>query len=113
MTRVRKGFVRKRNHKKMLEQTKGKRGAPSTLFRQGKQQYMRSLSSSFASRKTNKRTNRSLWIQRISSQVRYSDFICSLKRKCYEINRKLLSQLTILDHKAFMALYRQLNQTPL
>jgi large subunit ribosomal protein L20 len=105
MTRVGRGFVLRRKHNKILRQTRGNRGATSKIFAQANQQHMRALAASFASRKKKKTTNRGLWIQRIGSQVTYSRFIHFLKTAVMAVNRKMLAQFTVFDHRGFFSLY--------
>ena len=109
MTRVKRGSVARKRRKKILKLAKGFRGAHAALFRTAKQQVLKALKYSYIGRKHKKRMYRRLWIIRINAAVRnynmtYSDFIYKLKKMNIGLNRKVLSQLTILDNDAFCKL---------
>ncbi len=106
MTRVKRGNVARKRRKKILKLAKGFRGSHSKLFRTAKQQVLKSLKYSYIGRKHKKRFYRRLWIVRINAAVRlyninYNDFIYNLKKNNIALNRKMLSQLSILDKSAF------------
>lgn len=109
MVRVKRGNVARKRRKKVLKLAKGFRGAHSSLFRTAKQQVLKSLKYSYVGRKKKKRDYRRLWITRINAGVRpynlkYSEFINLLKRSQIGLNRKILSQLVIVDTVAFKKL---------
>jgi len=112
MTRVKRGYVATRRRKKLLTFTKGYRGASNNLFRIANQQVMKALKYGYVDRRDRKRQFRNLWIQRINAAVRsygkecfhtrtYSRFIAKLKEARILLNRKVLSQLSILDPASF------------
>jgi large subunit ribosomal protein L20 len=107
MVRIRRGNVAKKRRKKIMKLTKGYRGAHSKLFRTANQQLMKGLKYSYRDRKNRKRLFRKLWIIRINAVVRsygtnYSRFISHIKKMQYGLNRKVLSQMAILDRSTFM-----------
>ena len=107
MTRVKRGNVSRKRHKKVLNMTKGFRGSASLLFRTANQRYMKSLVNSFADRRKKKRDFRTLWIARVNAAVRrygfnYSEFMHFLKKSSILLNRKTLAQLSISDPDAFL-----------
>jgi len=109
MTRVKRGNVSRKRHKKILKLSKGFRGAGSTLFRTANQQNMKALRYSYRNRRQKKRDFRRNWITRVNSAVRryglnYSQFINYLKTHKIELNRKVIAQLSICDPEAFMQL---------
>ena len=109
MTRVKRGNVSRKRHKKILKLSKGFRGAASLLFRTSNQQVMKALRSSYRNRRQKKRDFRSLWISRINSAVRryglsYSEFMNYLKTRSIKLNRKILAQLSICDPQTFTSL---------
>jgi len=109
MVRVKRGNVARKRRKKIFKLAKGFQGAHSRLFRVANQQVMKSLSYSYMGRKQKKRDLRKLWIVRINAAVRlngstYSKFINNLKTTKVLINRKMLSQLAIVDPAAFNGL---------
>ena len=106
MVRVKRGNIARQRRKKILKLAKGFKGAHSCLFRTAKQQVMKALKHSYNGRKQKKRQYRRLWIVRINAglintKLSYSSFICLLKKSGIALNRKILSQLIILDKKTF------------
>nr|YP_009394355.1 ribosomal protein L20 [Leptosiphonia brodiei]ARW62917.1 ribosomal protein L20 [Leptosiphonia brodiei] len=106
MTRIKRGNVARKRRKKVLKLAKGFRGSHSKLFRTAKQQVLKSLKYSYIGRKHKKRHYRRLWIVRINAAARifgisYSQFIYLLKKKNIAVNRKMLSQLALIDKSAF------------
>lgn len=106
MTRVKRGNVARKRRKKVLKLAKGFRGAHSNLFRTAKQQVVKSLRYAYVGRKRKKRDFRRLWIVRLNAVAReyglnYSQLISKLKQSKIGLNRKMLSQLSILDEGAF------------
>ena len=107
MTRVKRGSVLRKRHKKVLNMTKGFRGAGSVLFRTANQQNMKALRYSYADRRKKKRDFRRLWIVRVNAAVRrsgfnYSEFMHCLKKSSILLNRKTLAQLSISDPDSFL-----------
>ena len=106
MPRVTKSVIARAKHKKVLNATKGHYGARSRLFKTAKQSQIKSLQYAFRDRKNKKRAFRSLWISRINAAVRdfgltYSVFLNGLKKNNILLNRKVLSDISISDKKAF------------
>ncbi len=109
MTRVKRGNVSRKRHKKVLKLAKGFRGAGSVLFRTANQQVMKALRSSYRNRCQKKRDFRNLWVARINAAVRrnglsYSEFMNHLKKNSIQLNRKVTSQLSIVDPATFTQL---------
>lgn len=107
MTRVKRGTVSRKRHKKVLNMNKGFRGAASTLFRTANQRNMKALKYAYADRRKKKRDFRRLWIARVNAAVRrygfnYSEFMHCLKKSSILLNRKTLAQLSISDPDAFL-----------
>ena len=107
MVRVKRGNVARNRRKKILKFAKGFNGAHSRLFRTANQQVMKSLVYSYIGRKQKKRQFRRLWITRINASTRstsnltYSRFMNKVKTSNIALNRKMLSQLSILDPETF------------
>jgi large subunit ribosomal protein L20 len=107
MTRVKRGNVSRKRHKKVLNLTKGFRGAASLLFRTANQQNMKALRYSYANRRKKKRNFRRLWITRVNAAIRaygfnYSEFLYVLKNSNILLNRKILAQFAICDPDTFL-----------
>src|ERR1700748_20452 len=112
MARVKRGTTTHARHKKVLEQSKGFRGPPSTTFRAAKQRLEKSLQYAYRDRRNKKRDFRGLWIQRINAAVRehgltYSRFIDGLKKTTSEIDRKVLAAIAYDDAAAFAEIVRK------
>lgn len=109
MSRVKRGTVTKRRHKKLLKQTKGFWGQRKNVFRRAKETLLRALQYAYVSRKLRKRDFRKLYITRINAKCRefgmsYSVFMSYLKKSNVMLNRKMLSQLAIFEPNAFAKL---------
>lgn len=106
MSRVKRGVVTKRRHKRLLKQTKGYWGQRKNIFLRAKETLLRAMAFSFAGRKLRKRDFRSLFISRVKAAVekrgtKYNKFIFGLKNSNIDLNRKVLSQIAIFDPVAF------------
>ncbi|MCT7964475.1 50S ribosomal protein L20 [Laspinema sp. D1] len=106
MSRVKRGNVARNRRKKILKMAKGFRGSHSKLFRTANQQVMKALRNSYRDRRNRKRDFRRLWIARINAASRmhgmsYSQLIGNLKKANIQLNRKMLSQMAILDPASF------------
>nr|NP_043638.1 ribosomal protein L20 [Trieres chinensis]P49556.1 RecName: Full=Large ribosomal subunit protein bL20c; AltName: Full=50S ribosomal protein L20, chloroplastic [Trieres chinensis]CAA91670.1 50S ribosomal protein L20 [Trieres chinensis] len=106
MARVKRGNIARKRAKKILQLAKGYRGAHSRLFRIANQQVMKALRYSYVGRKQKKRVFRKLWITRINAASRlnglsYSRLIHNFKKSNIELNRKMLSQIAVLDIPTF------------
>ena len=109
MSRVKRGTVVKKRHKRVLKLAKVYRGAKSKLFRTAKDAVTKAGSYAYRDRRRKKRDFRKLWIARISAACRanditYSRFIDGLNKAEIQINRKVLSNLAIEDPAAFKEL---------
>lgn len=107
MARVKRGNVARKRRKKILKLAKGYRAGHSKLFRAANQVVMKALCNAYRDRRRRKRDFRRLWIARINAAARqqglsYSQFIGKLKKADIQLNRKMLAQLAILDHDAFV-----------
>jgi large subunit ribosomal protein L20 len=106
MTRVKRGAVAKKRRKSILKKAKGFQGSHSNLFRIANQQVMKALKYKYVGRRNRKREFRTIWIRRINAcsryyKINYSQFIYNLKTNQILLNRKILSQLSILDVESF------------
>jgi large subunit ribosomal protein L20 len=109
MTRVKRGQVKRRKHKKVLKEARGYYGSKSRSYKIAKEQLLKSMSYAYRDRKNNKRNFRRLWITRINAAARingisYNEFINGLKKASVDINRKMLSEMAVNDPGAFQKL---------
>lgn len=115
MTRVKRGVVTKRRHKKLLKQTKGFWGQRKNIYKRAHETLMRAWAYAFKGRKMRKRDMRALFITRIKAGavqngLSYSVFMHGLKKANISLNRKMLSQLSIFEPKAFSKLVQMARQ---
>lgn len=106
MSRVKRGIATKKRHKRLLKQAKGFWGQRKNIFKRAHETLLRAWAFAFKSRKLYKRDMRSLFITRITASVKphgtsYSKFIHGLKVARVDLNRKMLSQLSIFEPEAF------------
>lgn len=111
MVRVKRGNIARKRRKKILQLAKGYRGAHSCLFRVANQQVMKALRYAYIGRKQKKRTFRKLWIVRINSasklnNLNYNQVMHNFKKSKIDLNRKMLSQIAILDTQTFNKLVK-------
>ncbi len=109
MSRVKRGVVARRRHKKVLKQARGYYGARSRVFRVAKQAVIKAGQYAYRDRRQRKRQFRSLWITRINAASRanglsYSRLIAGLKKANIELDRRVLSDLAVNDKAAFNTL---------
>ena len=109
MSRVKRGVVAHRRHKKILKQAKGYYGARSRVFRVAKQAVIKAGQYAYRDRRQRKRQFRALWIARINAAARvnglsYSRFINGLKKASVEIDRKMLADIAVHEKEAFVKL---------
>ena len=109
MVRVKRGNVARKRRKKILSLASGYRGTHSVLFRIANQQVMKALKYSYVGRKQKKRIFRRIWISRINAASRvngvsYSRLINKFKKSNIDLNRKMLSQIAVLDKSTFKSL---------
>ncbi|MCL2569869.1 MAG: 50S ribosomal protein L20 [Firmicutes bacterium] len=102
-----KGAVNKmKKRRKVLKLAKGYRGSKSILFRVAREQVMKSGQYAYIGRRLKKRDFRRLWIARINAAARanglsYSRMMDGLKKADIDINRKMLSDIAIVDPAGF------------
>ena len=106
MVRIKRGNVARKRRKKILSLASGYRGAHSVLFRVANQQVMKALRYSYIGRKQKKRIFRRIWISRINAAsklngISYSQLIHKLKKSNIDLNRKMLSQIAVIDASTF------------
>jgi len=109
MIRVKRGNVARKRRKKILSIASGYRGAHSVLFRVANQQVMKALRYSYVGRKQKKRIFRRIWISRINASsklngISYSQLMHKFKKSNIDLNRKMLSQVAVLDASTFKSL---------
>ncbi|MCA1009892.1 50S ribosomal protein L20 [Halobacillus halophilus] len=112
MPRVKGGTVTRKRRNRVLKLAKGYYGSKHALFKQAKQQVMKSGQYAYRDRRQKKRDFRRLWIARINAAARtndisYSRLMHGLKLAGIEVNRKMLADLAISDEQGFANLAEQ------
>ena len=109
MPRVSRGFKARRRRNRVLKMAKGYVGARHRLIRSASEAVDRALNYAYRDRRQKKRDFRQLWIARISAAAKmnglsYSKLIGGLKKAKIDLDRKVLSNMAILDPNAFTQL---------
>lgn len=109
MSRVKRGVVANKRHKKILKKAKGYYGARSRVFRVAKQAVIKAGQYAYRDRRQKKRDMRQLWIARINaasrlSDLSYSRFMHGLKLAGIEVDRKILSDMAVFNPEVFAEL---------
>lgn len=112
MARVKRGLMRHKRHKKIIEKASGYWGRKKNVFKRANEQVMKSGQYAFRDRRNKKRDFRRLWIARISAackqlDVKYSRLIDGMTKKGIQIDRKTLSELAIHDFAAFEKIVKE------
>jgi large subunit ribosomal protein L20 len=106
MPRAKRGFKARRRRNRILKHASGYHSARSRLFAYAKEVVMKAWVYAYAHRRRKKRDFRRLWITRINAAARtngtsYSRLMHSLKAANIGLDRKILSELAIVDAAAF------------
>ena len=106
MPRAKRGFKARRRRNRILKHASGFHSARSRLYAYAKEVVMKAWVYSYAHRRRRKRDFRRLWITRINAAARtngtsYSRLMHGLKNAGVALDRKVLSDLAIVDAAAF------------
>jgi large subunit ribosomal protein L20 len=106
MPRVTRSFKARRRRNKVLKLAKGYWGGKSRLYRTATEAVDKALAYAYRDRRTKKRDFRRLWIARINAgakmnDINYSKLMGGLKKANIDLDRKVLSNMAILDAPAF------------
>ena len=109
MARATFAVARKHRRKKILKRARGMVLSRSTNHKIAKESVRRADRFAHRDRRTRKREFRALWITRISAAceqrgLRYSQFMGALADSDIDLNRKILSEIAIVDPAAFDAI---------
>lgn len=112
MPRVKRGSHRRAARAKVLDRASGYFLTKSKLHRAAREAVDKALRYAYVGRRQKKRDFRALWITRINAGCReggisYSKFIGGLKKSGIDLNRKVLSDMAIVDPTGFQALVDQ------
>ncbi|MBU0480286.1 MAG: 50S ribosomal protein L20 [Proteobacteria bacterium] len=106
MPRVKRGFKARRRRNKVLKLASGYVGGRHRLYKTATEAVDRALVYAYRDRKERKGDFRKLWIARINAAARinglsYSRLMGGLKKAEISLDRKVLSNMAILDPVAF------------
>jgi large subunit ribosomal protein L20 len=106
MPRAKRGFKRRRRHNKILKKAEGFVLGRKNKIRRTAEAVDRAGVYAYRDRRRKKREFRQLWIARLSAAVAlndisYSRFISALKKAQIALDRKVLSEIAIIDPQAF------------
>ena len=106
MARAKRGFKARRRRNRILKQAEGFFLGRKNRFRQAVEVVRHAWEYGYVSRALKKRDFRRLWIVRINAAARtagtsYSRLISGLKKANIGLDRKILSDLAIVDPAAF------------
>lgn len=107
--RVKKGFKARRRRNRILKLAKGYRGRRKNTYKRANQAVERALDFASRDRAAKKRDFRRLWIVRINAAARtvglsYSKLISGLLKAKVPLDRKVLSEIAIVDPAGFSAI---------
>ncbi|URE16353.1 Cytoplasmic tRNA 2-thiolation protein [Musa troglodytarum] len=97
------------NKDKIFKLAKGFRGRAKNCIRIARERVEKALQYSYRDRRNKKRDMRSLWIERINAGARlhgvnYGNFMHGLMKENIQLNRKVLSELSMHEPYSFKAL---------
>lgn len=112
MPRAKRGFKRRRRHNKVLKMAEGFVLGRKNKYKRTAEAVDRAQGYAFRDRRAKKRDFRQLWVARLSAaasdnQISYSRLVCALKKAQVNLDRKVLSDIAIVDPKAFSAIVDQ------
>jgi len=112
MARIKRGLMRHKRHKKIIDKASGYWGRKKNVFSRAHEQVMKAGQYAFRDRRAKKRDFRRLWIARITAacttnDIKYSQLIHGLNTQGIQVNRKMMSELAIADMPAFQAIVAQ------
>ncbi len=112
MPRAKRGFKRRRRHNKVLKRAEGFVLGRKNKFKRTAEAVDRSFIYAYRDRRVKKREFRQLWIARLSAaasnnDISYSRLVSALKKAKVNLDRKVLSDIAIVDPRAFSAIIDQ------
>ncbi|MEO7164544.1 MAG: 50S ribosomal protein L20 [Bdellovibrionia bacterium] len=113
MPRAKRGFKRRRRHNKVLKKAEGFVLGRKNKFKRTAEAVDRAFIYAFRDRRVKKREFRTLWIARLSAAannngISYSRMVGAMKKAQVKLDRKILSDIAIVDPKAFSAMVDQI-----
>jgi len=113
MTRVKGGVISAKRRRNVLSRAKGYRHGRSTKERLAKESLVHAGKNAFNHRRDKKTVMRQLWIVRLNAALReqgvksYSTFVAGLKKKGFELDRKVLSEFAQKEPEVFSRIVKE------
>ena len=109
MSRVKRGPIPRKRHKRVFDQTEGFVGGRKNRFREAVKVLRKSWQYQYIGRKQRKRDFRALWISRINAACRengttYSRFMAAIKAAQVDLDRKVLADIAVREPATFKRL---------
>ena len=116
MSRVRRGFKSRRRRNQIRKLAKGFHFSRRQKYKHAVETVTRALHYSYISRRLLKRTQRRLWISRITAGAQtlgssYSKFMGNLQKKGCLLNRKMLAEIAARDFESFKVIFETTNKS--
>lgn len=115
MPRVKRGKVRTKKRRAVLEKTKGYKWGGKNLIRRAKEASKKAGAHALRDRRNKKRVMRRLWQTQLNAAVReydlsYSKFINLLKKNKIELDRKVLAEIAQKNPEIFKKIIEQIKK---
>lgn len=112
MPRAKRGFKRRRRHNKILKKAEGFVLGRKNKIRRASEAVDRSFIYAYRDRRVKKREFRQLWIARLSAaananDISYSRLVAALTKAKIKLDRKVLSDIAIVDPAAFSGIVNE------
>lgn len=113
MSRVKGGVISAKRRRNVLKRAKGFRHGRSTKERLAKESLVHAGKNAFNHRRDKKTGYRQLWIVRLNAAIRengyqsYSTFIAAMKKKGFELDRKVLSEIAQKEPEVFTKIAKE------
>src|SRR3954452_24493796 len=109
MARVKRGVTAHRRHKRLHQDSEGRRGTKSRLIKPAREALLHAMAYAYVGRKQRKRQMRALWIVRLNAAARqngltYAKFVNGLKRAGVALDRKILADIAVRDAATFASI---------
>jgi len=113
MSRVKRGVLVKKRHKKILKQVKGYRGSRKHRIKLAKEAIDKAGVYAYRDRRAKKREFRRLWTIKINAalskyNLKFSRFINELKKAEISLNRKMLADLAENNPEEFEKIVKKI-----
>ncbi len=115
MARIKRGTIKTKRRKHILEHTKGFRWGRKSKLRLAREALLHAWTYAYRDRRVKKREKRKLWQSQISAALKelnfsYSKFIHLLKQKNIQLDRKILALLANKHPQVFENIVEEIRE---